>query len=275
VTAKPPSNGAQQAPQSADAAVPRRAGLDNGAERLRALLVRYMPQESAAELVDHHTALTFSKGSTIYLQGAPADVVYWIRAGMVDLYCPDGNGNRLLVRLAGPGEFVGYTDSIDQKGRRCQALEAHARTNCQLALVTHEHLRKILRKLDSDSLVRMMEQLVGVWAEGMVRWARFVGLNYHGRLEFVLTELAMRFGAEDARGVLLLPQLSHADLAEMIGSSRPMVSRVLADLSRRGMLTECDGHFIIARNSGLIPRNFNAVSWEPIQKAAGRKQHAA
>ncbi|MGH7987406.1 MAG: Crp/Fnr family transcriptional regulator [Candidatus Binataceae bacterium] len=207
------------------------------------------------ELVEHHTALTFSKGSNIFRRGAPADVVYWIRAGIVGVSCPDGDGNTVLARLIGAGEFVGYADFIDEKGRRCQAFDAHARTTCQLALVTRAHLERILKKLDTPSLVRVMAQLNTAWSGVLNRWASFIGLDYRQRLELVLSELAVRFGLEDSRGVLLLPRLSHADFAEMIGSSRPMVSRILSEMAQSKLLSLHDGHFILARGSGLEARS--------------------
>ncbi|MGH8011678.1 MAG: Crp/Fnr family transcriptional regulator [Candidatus Binataceae bacterium] len=225
--------------------------MSNGVERFKTLLLRYLSEPSVDELVEHHTALTFSKGAAIFRRGAPADVVYWIRAGIVDVLWPGRDGNAVLARLIGAGEFLGYADFIDEKGRRCQAFDAHARTTCQLALVTREHLERILQKLDASRLVRVLEQFNTAWSGVLCRWACFIGLDYRQRLELVLGELASRFGLEDAGGVLLLPRLSHADFAEMIGSSRPMVSRILSEMADRKLLFLRDGHFIIARGSGL------------------------
>jgi hypothetical protein len=52
----------------------------------------------------------------------------------------------------------------------------------------------------------------------------------------VLTELAERFGVPDSRGTLLMPELAQEELAEIIGSSRPMVSKLLTEMTERGIL---------------------------------------
>ena len=49
----------------------------------------------------------------------------------------------------------------------------------------------------------------------------------------VLNSLGTRFGINDKRGTLVVPELSHEDLAEIIGSSRPMVSKLIGDIIRR------------------------------------------
>ena len=71
----------------------------------------------------------------------------------------------------------------------------------------------------------------------MAQWfGAFLGMPFRERLDVVLHELGSKFGVRDKRGILLMPELSHADLAEMIGSSRPMVSRLIAEMTEEGHL---------------------------------------
>jgi len=46
----------------------------------------------------------------------------------------------------------------------------------------------------------------------------------------MLRDLARKFGVKDHAAPCLSPELGHADFAEMIGSSRPMVSRLIAEM---------------------------------------------
>ena len=61
----------------------------------------------------------------------------------------------------------------------------------------------------------------------------------------VLRDLARKFGVKDSRGILLLPELGHADFAEMIGSSRPMVSRLIAEMVANKRLLYDGKHYIV------------------------------
>ncbi len=83
-----------------------------------------LPREVVDELINHHTVVTYPKVSTLFLQGAPADMLFWIFSGMVEVFCPYADGSRVLLRLCGPGEVLKHVDFIDHKKRRAQVFEA-------------------------------------------------------------------------------------------------------------------------------------------------------
>jgi CRP-like cAMP-binding protein len=68
-------------------------------------------------------------------------------------------------------------------------------------------------------------------------------------MEAVLRALARKFGVKDSRGTLLIPELGHADFAEMIGSSRPMVSRLIAEMIANKRLLYDGRHYIVIDHS--------------------------
>lgn len=197
------------------------------------------------ELLKHHTRLDYPKDAPIFLQGAPADVTFYVLNGLVKVYCPKGDGNRVLLQLAGPGDILGYIDSIGSERRRTQVFEAQALTRCTLALLTREHLRKSAEMLERDSLVRGIELINTAWSAIAQWYAVFLGLSLKERLEAVFRELATRFGVREKRGILLLPELSHMDFAEMIQSSRPMVSRLIAQMINDGVLGRRGRQYIV------------------------------
>ena len=78
-------------------------------------------------------------------------------------------------------------------------------------------------------------------------------------------EQPMRFG-ELLQRHRLAAGLSQEELAEMIGSSRPMVSKLLSEMAQRAMIA-CQGrHYILLRGSGLevAPRWPNPAFSRPV-----------
>jgi len=223
--------------------------LDGPGRFMRWLTVYHVPQKLIQDLVEHHTALSFAKDSRLYGRGSPADVLYWVRTGLVSVhYTEEKSGSGILVRLVGPGELIGFADFIDDKGRRCQALEAYAKTNCQVAMVTREHLYKVLKTLEPEELILLLEQLNTAWCAEMMQRLKSLVIDNRRRLELVLADLAERCGVEDSRGVLLTPELSHLDLASMLGCSRPMVGRLIADMINQGVLMQHHRRYILTRD---------------------------
>jgi len=84
----------------------------------------HVPQKLIQDLLERHTVLSLAKDSRLYGRGSPADVLYWVRSGlvMVSAYFPEENDNGILVRLAGPGELIGFADFIDDRGAALPSL---------------------------------------------------------------------------------------------------------------------------------------------------------
>jgi CRP-like cAMP-binding protein len=223
-----------------------------GQSRLLELLEQWgLPKEAITGLVGRHTPVRYPKRSPLFLQGSPADVVFAVFTRLVKVYSPGPDGSRILVHLAGPGDLIGYADFLDGNRQRSQMFEAHALTSCSVALFTRQHVLKVLRGLDPGVLLRLLESLNGFWSASVHRYAVYLSMSLRERLQLVLADLGSRFGVQDARGIMLTPELAQEELAEMIGSSRPMVSKLLSEMADRSMIA-CQGRrYILLRGSGL------------------------
>jgi CRP/FNR family cyclic AMP-dependent transcriptional regulator len=204
--------------------------------RLETLLGAYgLTADVAAHIEEKLVPITYEKGAVIFLRGSACDLLFWLVKGFVKLYLPHEDGTRTLVDLARPGDFLGFVSNQDSRGRR-HLLEAHALTKCSVGLLTRDQISPILDKLDRKSMLQLLEQVNVAWSTMFERYVSFLTSPFRTRLEMVLTSLGARFGADDKRGTLVVPELSHEDLAEMIGSSRPMVSKLIGDMTKEGLL---------------------------------------
>jgi CRP-like cAMP-binding protein len=91
---------------------------------------------------------------------------------------------------------------------------------------------------------RTLEVTVGRWWSMLQRYTNFVGLTVRERLAGALLELGAKFGADDARGVLLTLKLTHADLAELVGASRQRTTEQLIEFENQHMIIR-DGRRLI------------------------------
>jgi CRP/FNR family transcriptional regulator, cyclic AMP receptor protein len=227
----------------------------------------------AAEIEDHLIQVTYEKGAVIFLRGAPCDLIFWLLKGFVKLYLPHDDGTRTLVDLARPGDFLGFVNDKDSKGRR-HLLEAHALTRCSVGLFTRDQIAMMLSRLDQTGTIHLLEQLNVAWSTMFERYVSFLGSSFRNRLEMVLNSLGARFGIDDKRGTLLALELSHEDLAEMIGSSRPMVSKLIGEMIQEGLLARGEKrHFILRSKQGSsLPASDDIpshVQWNRDLKQAG------
>jgi CRP-like cAMP-binding protein len=204
-----------------------------------------VPDKLFDEIVGHHTLVNYNKGCMVFLHGAPADLLFCVFAGLVKVYCPRPDGARIMVALAGPGDVIGQVDYLDSKGRLAQAFEAETLTKCSMALFTRQRVIKLLQSLNQETLLGMIERLNSAWSSNAQWFGTFLSMSFRERLEIVFKGLATKFGVRDTRGVLVMPELSHADFADMIGSSRPMVSRLITEMIEEGLLLRQGKQFIV------------------------------
>jgi CRP-like cAMP-binding protein len=190
----------------------------------------------------------------IFLQGAPTDILYWVSGGLVDIICPDPEGGQIQTSLLGPGDIFGFVEFSDLRGNPAQAFQSRARTAVQLGLITRDRVCKALGRLDAPLLVHLLGEITSMWGSFTHCCAQFLGMNYSERLETVLRDLAQKFGVTESRGTLLIPEFGHADFAEMIGSSRPMVSRLIAEMIANKRLAYHGKHYIVLDDSANLIR---------------------
>jgi len=253
------------------------AVCEEGYARLRGNLGRWrVPSAIVDDLVDYQNTVSYPRGSMVFLEGSPGDLFGCVLAGYVKVYCNTTNGARVLARVSGPGDIIGYADCEDGKGRRSKIFETQALSKCSIALFTRERAVRLLRSLDSDQAIELYQTLNSFWSSTLHWWTSFLGLPFQQRLEVVLGDLGRRVGVHDDRGTLIIPELSQADLAEMIASSRPLVSRLLNEMEERGLVQRRGKQYILLKGWDSQDRRFarmrNPLGDEP-RSAEPAAQH--
>jgi CRP/FNR family transcriptional regulator, cyclic AMP receptor protein len=236
---------------------------EEGYARLRGNFSRWrVPAAVIDDLVDQRSAVTYPRGAMVFMEGSPGDLFGCVLAGYVKVYCNTANGARVLARLAGPGEIIGYADVEDCKGRRSKIFETQALSRCSVALFTRERAVRLLRSLEPDQAIELFQTLNSFWSLALHWSTSFLGLPFEQRLELVLSDLGRRVGVHDNRGTLIIPELSQADLAEMIASSRPLVSRLLNEMEERGLVHRRGKQYLLLK------------AWETREYSFARTQSA-
>ncbi|WP_250123735.1 Crp/Fnr family transcriptional regulator [Chroococcidiopsis sp. CCMEE 29] len=76
----------------------------------------------------------------------------------------------------------------------------------------------------------------------------------HQRLQQILFWLARKFGRPVEQGQLINLRLTHQELAEVIGTTRVTVTRLLSRFEQQGIIRRSCRHFIV------LPKNFKTES---------------
>ena len=164
---------------------------------------------------------TVQPGVEIVAPGTGADRVYLVRQGRVRVSRISPDGRELTLAIIGPGEILGEVALLDGGDRTATAV---AQTQVRLigldrgrflnAIAGHpEHALRLIA-----ALCQRLRQ-----ADQMVEELTFLGVKE--RLRHLIERLEEKKSPS-------LSELTHQELAEMIGASRESVTRALAELRR-------------------------------------------
>jgi len=168
-----------------------------------------------------------------------SDALFIVRSGRVKAYGAAADGREVVYATLGPGEYFGEL-ALDG-GPRSASVMTLAPTSC--VVVPGARLRDVLAEHPEFAL-HLVHKLIGM-VRRITRDVKSLALDdvYH-RVARLLDELAR----PDADGQRVVAQaLTQQDIAERIGASREMVSRILRQLADGGYLRTGQRRIVLLR----------------------------
>jgi len=169
----------------------------------------------------------YRKGTILFNEGDPGDVIFFIKDGKVRVTRLAAGGQEQVLRVWGPGSAVGLVVLADKAPYPATAQVVE---DAVLYAVRADDLLGLIP--DSRALAANAFRLVGQRLRAARDAAHDLAVHTtHGRLASLLLK-----SAGEQRSSRLNLGLTHQDIAGMIGTSRETVTRVLADFRRTGCI---------------------------------------
>ena len=181
---------------------------------------------------------TYPRGSIIINEGEHSDTFFIILSGKVKVFGADAAGNEVVYSLHGAGEYVGEM-ALDG-GVRTASVMTIEDTAC--SVVSGAQLKDFVAAHPEFAL-HLIHKLIrrARAATGGVK--NLALLDVYGRICALLSSLA-----DDAGGQLhVRDKLTQQDIAERVGSSREMVSRIFKELIHGGYVAQESGRWRILK----------------------------
>ena len=171
------------------------------------------------------TMITAKKGRTIYSQEEPAEVLFVLKKGRVQIYRLTPDGRKLTLATIGPGTIFGEMSLV---GQHMYSTYAEAIDDITLCVMSRVDLERVL-----ISKPRVALRLLDVLGRRMREMeSRLEGITFKGvptRLAGLLLDLERTSGPT-------VEGFSHLDLAEMIGATRETVTKALDEFRAAGLV---------------------------------------
>jgi CRP/FNR family transcriptional regulator, cyclic AMP receptor protein len=198
-----------------------------------------------AELSRGKTVAEYSADRRIFDQGQPADSIFYVRKGKVKLSVISQQGKEAIIATLSAGEFLGEGCLAGQPLRMSTATTV---TDCSLFRIEKLLMLRMLhekREISELFVAHLLSRNIRYEADLVDQ----LFSSSEKRLARILLLLA-HFGKE-SRAELVLPGVSQANLAQMVGTTRPRVSQFMNKFRKLGFIDYSDNDGLTV-HSGLL-----------------------
>ena len=180
----------------------------------------------------------FPKNTVLINEGDQNDSLYIILTGKVKVFASNRAGKEVVIDFHGPGEYVGemMLDGLPRSASVITVLPTTA------AVVNRAHFREFILA-HPDFALHLIEKLIQRVRRTTENMKSLALSDVYGRLIRLLNSLAQTI---DGR-LVVNEKLTQQDIAERVGASRDMISRLMKDLVGGGYLAIEDRIIVILK----------------------------
>ncbi|HUP61936.1 MAG TPA: Crp/Fnr family transcriptional regulator [Thermoanaerobaculia bacterium] len=175
----------------------------------------------------------YPKGSLLFVEGEEPRGIFILCSGRAKLTTSSTEGKTLIVKIAEPGEVLGASATILGKPYE---VSAETIEPSQLNFVKRDDFLKYLNT-HAEACLHTAQQLSEKYHSAQ-REIRSLGLSQttSEKLARLLLDWCDRGGELTAKGIRLKVLLTHEEIAQMIGTTRETVTRLLSDFKKKKMI---------------------------------------
>lgn len=208
-----------------------------------------LPKESLQELERIKYASGYPQGAVLFVEGQPPRGVYIVCSGRVKLSTTSRDGKTLILRIAQGGEVLGLHATVSGKAYE---LTAETLQPCQLDFIKREEFLRFLQN-HGDACLNAARHL-SQNCHNAYEMIRSLGLSHSvsEKMARLLLEWASD-GETTVDGIRIKVSLTHEEMAQLIGTSRETVTRVLGEF-REKQLAQLRGSTLLIKNKAALER---------------------
>lgn len=175
----------------------------------------------------------YPKGATLFMEGHPSNGIYMLCQGRVKLSTCSRDGKVIILGIAKAGEILGLSAAVSDLNYEATA---EVLEPCQVNFVKKDDFLCFLKQ-NPEACFSAAKQLSNKYYTAYTQ-VRSFGLSHTAADK--LAKLLLEWAKTNRNGngsIHLKISYTHEEIAEMIGTSRETVTRILKDFKDRKLIT--------------------------------------
>lgn len=197
--------------------------------------------EEMMEVASITTDRTYKKGEMIYMAGDVGEKLYVIHTGKVKINRFTESGKEQVIRVIGPGEFMGELSlfSSAHMTDNAEALE-----DTRMCIIGGENLKELMRRYP-DITFKVIEEI----SQRLEKAEHLIENISLSSVEKRLSQTLLNMSQE---GDEINLEMSKGDLASQIGMSQETLSRKLSAFQELGIIKQIGHRKIVILNRNAL-----------------------
>jgi CRP/FNR family transcriptional regulator len=206
-----------------------------------------LPKGTLEDLEKIKYASAFPQGAILFLEGQPARGAYIVCSGRVKLSTTSRDGKTLILRIAQAGEVLGLHATVSGQPYE---LAAETLQPCQLDFIKREDFLHFLQN-HADACLHAAQHL-SQNCQDAYEMIRSLGLSHSVSEKVARLLLEWAADGENTKdGIRIKVSLTHEEMAQLVGTSRETVTRVLGEFREKHLAQLRGSTLMIHNRAGL------------------------
>ena len=191
-------------------------------------------------LADSTVLRTFPKDNVIILAEEQGDTLFVIQRGRVKVSIVSEDGREVILSTLREGDFFGDMALLDSKPRSANVT---AMEETELLMLRRSDFLRLIQGIPQIA-IKLLAVLAGRLRKTDRKIEGLALSDVTGRITQTLLQLAEEQGVYTQEGMYIRNRPTHQDLANMSGTTRETVTRILKRLEKQG--------YIVSRGRDLV-----------------------
>jgi CRP/FNR family cyclic AMP-dependent transcriptional regulator len=197
-----------------------------------------LSESEVSELLAIAKTVTFQKGDCLFSEGTYGEEVYLIISGAIKVTTTEAQRKTKILNMLNQGDVLGEMAMIDTEYRSATAT---AHDDAETLAITNSDFLQYIKSHDTMPL-KIMKTLSRRLRDANNEIRNFTFYDLAGRLAKVILSLYEKFPSNTDEPLVNL-ELTHQDLANMLGTARESVTKLISTFKRNGAI-DYRGHRI-------------------------------
>ncbi len=225
--------------------------IDNNVKYLKKIyLFSGLNDDELAEIAAFTLERRYQKGRIIFVEEEPGEAIYFLKSGLIKVSKQDGEGREHTLHYVNPGDVFAEVVLFDAGG---YPATAEVVEDAEVGLIRNRDMDRALIKNPGMTL-EMLKIMARRLRNAQRQIMELALKDTTRRLAGLLLKLAEEHGVLRNNGVLISLPLTNQELANLVGTSRETVNRILSEFRRRKAIT-------IVKQEGIVVNRAKLETW--------------